>query len=144
VGVGRRQAALDKVAALDDRVQAATDPASLPPLDMVLTSIDGEDASMIDAVLPRVKRRGAVVLIGAPKAPLHVPPSWLMRDEIIVRGSLWFEPHDMAAMLQLIASGVMDLSALHAEEYPLADVNEALHAAHARENPLRHVAVLCR
>jgi hypothetical protein len=33
---------------------------------------------------------------------------------------------------------------LGAEDYPLAEVNQAVDAAHARENPLRHVAVLCR
>jgi alcohol dehydrogenase len=142
--VGRRKTALDQVAAIDSRVEAAIDPESLPPLDLVLSSIDGDDCTMIEAILPRVKRRGGAVFIGAPKSPLHVPPAWLMRGDITLRGSLWFEPVDVEAMLRLIAAGMMNLSVLKAEEYQLANINDALGAAHGRENPLHHVAVLCR
>lgn len=142
--VGRRKPVLDKVAAIDRRVEAATDPESLPMLDLVLTSVDGPDCSIIEAVLPRVKRRGSVVFVGAPKAPLHITPAWLMRTEVALRGSLWFEPGDVDAMLRLIAAGTMDLSAITAEEYPLARIDAALDATHHRDSPLNHVALMCR
>ena len=70
-----------------------------------------------DAATRETARRGG--LLGAPKTPLAVPPAWLMRGDIVLRGSLWFEPDDVAAILELVAAGVMDLSALQAEEYPL-------------------------
>ena len=103
--IGRRHDSLAWVAAVDARVEVVTDPSTLPPVDIVLSSVDGEDCSSLEALLPRVTRYGAVVVVGAPKAPLHVQPGWLMRGDITLRGSLWFEPRDVQAMLRLIATG---------------------------------------
>jgi D-arabinose 1-dehydrogenase-like Zn-dependent alcohol dehydrogenase len=142
--LGRRKDAVERVAALDARVEAGTDPSTAEPVDTVLSSVDGEDAASLEALLPKVRRHGRVVTVGAPKAPLKVPMRWLMANEITLRGSLWFERGDVEAMLRLIASGAMDLSMVEAEEYELDRLPDALDAAHRRDDPLDHVAILCR
>jgi D-arabinose 1-dehydrogenase-like Zn-dependent alcohol dehydrogenase len=141
--LGRRTEALDAVAAIDARVVAATDAASIPLVDVALTSIDGADSSSLEALLPRLRRRGGLVVVGAPKPPMAVNVPLLMRNEITFRGSFWFERDQIVEMLRLAASGQMALSAFDAEVFDLSRINEAMAAARVRPNPLRHVAISC-
>jgi NADPH:quinone reductase-like Zn-dependent oxidoreductase len=141
--LGRRAAALHAVAAIDPRVVPSTDASTIPPVDVALTSVDGTDSASLEALLPRVRRRGAFVVVGAPKAPLAVNVGWLLGNDITLRGSLWFERGQVAEMLRLIASGRMALSALEADVFNLSRITEALVAAQDRHNPLRHVAISC-
>jgi D-arabinose 1-dehydrogenase-like Zn-dependent alcohol dehydrogenase len=84
--VGRRKEALKALAAIDGRVVATTDVAALPPLDAALSSVDGGDSASLEAVLPRLRRHGAFVVVGAPKAPLTLNVGWLMGNDITIRG----------------------------------------------------------
>lgn len=139
--IGRREEPLRAIASVDNRVEAVTDASSLPPIDIALSSVDGDAIASVEAVLAKVKRRGGLVIVGAPDAPLSVPVRWLMANEIAIRGSYWFDHPHVIEMLRLAASGQMDLSCFDAQVFPLDRVNEALQAAHHRDNPLRHVAV---
>jgi D-arabinose 1-dehydrogenase-like Zn-dependent alcohol dehydrogenase len=141
--IGRRRDALDAVAAIDPRVVAATDAASIPPVDVALTSIDGADSSSLEALLPRIRRRGGFVVVGAPKPPMAVNVPLLMRNEITLRGSFWFERDQVGEILRLATSRQMALSAFDAEVFDLSRINEAMAAAKVRANPLRHVAISC-
>jgi len=141
--LGRRQEALDAMASVDSRVVPTRDAAAIPSVDVALSSVDGTDNSSLEALLPRVRRRGAFVAVGAPKAPLPIPVGWLIGNEITVHGSLWFERGDVSEMLNLVASGRMVLSAFEADVFKLSRISEALEAAKVRPNPLRHVAIAC-
>jgi D-arabinose 1-dehydrogenase-like Zn-dependent alcohol dehydrogenase len=143
VALGRRAAALDAVAAIDPRIVASTDASTIPPVDVALTSVDGADAASLEVLMPRVRRRGTFVVVGAPKVPLALNVRWLMANEITLRGSLWFERGQVAEMLRLAASGRMALSAFEADVFELSRITEALAAAQERNNPLRHVAISC-
>jgi D-arabinose 1-dehydrogenase-like Zn-dependent alcohol dehydrogenase len=142
--VGRRMEALNAVAAIDHRVVPATDPSALPPLDAALSSVDGGNSSSLEALLPRLRRWGAFVVVGAPKAPLPLIVGWLMGNDITMRGSLWFERIQVAEMLRLASSGQMNLSVFDPDIFELSRITQALAAAHKRPNPLRHVAISCR
>ena len=138
------RAALEAVAAIDPRVEPRDGLAAASPMvDVALSSVDGADSASLEALLPRVRRKGAFVLVGAPATPLAINAAWLMRNDVTIRGSLWFDKAHAAEMFALIAAGAMDLTHVHAEIYPLSEVNEAIAAAHHRPNPLHHVAVSC-
>jgi D-arabinose 1-dehydrogenase-like Zn-dependent alcohol dehydrogenase len=110
---------------------------------VALTSVDGTDTASLEALLPRLRRQGALAVVGSPKDPLPLNVRWLMSNDITIRGSLWFEPHHVFEMLRLAASGAMDLSAFRAEVFELGRITEALAAASHRDNPLHHVAISC-
>jgi hypothetical protein len=57
---------------------------------------------------------------------------------------LWFERAQVTEMLRLAASGQMDLSVFEPEVFELAEISQALAAAHKRPNPLRHVSIFCK
>jgi D-arabinose 1-dehydrogenase-like Zn-dependent alcohol dehydrogenase len=139
--LGRRAAALEALASLDERVVASTDAAALPPLDIALTSVDGEDSASLEALLPRLRRHGTFVVVGAPKAPLSLNVRWLMVNEITLRGSFWFDHAQANEMLRLTVAGQLDWSVFAADLFPLSRVSDALAAAVNRANPLRHVAI---
>jgi NADPH:quinone reductase-like Zn-dependent oxidoreductase len=65
--LGRRPAALNAVAAIDPRVVPSTDASKIPSVDVALTSVDGSDCISLEVLLPRVRRRGTIVAVGAPK-----------------------------------------------------------------------------
>lgn len=112
-------------------------------MDAVLTSVDGGGASTLEAILPRISRRGALVAVGAPNSPLPVNIRWLMANDITLRGSLWFERRQIEEMLRLAISGHLKLPAFEAEVYELSRIDQAMSAARMRSNPLRHVAISC-
>jgi D-arabinose 1-dehydrogenase-like Zn-dependent alcohol dehydrogenase len=140
--LGRRAAALDAVAAIDPRVVPSTDASKIPSVDVALTSVDGSDCISLEVLLPRVRRRGTIVAVGAPKTPLPLNVRWLMANDITFRGSLWFERGHVTEILRLGASG-MDLSVFDADVFELSRITEALNAAQTRPNPLQHVAISC-
>jgi len=141
--LGRRMEALKAVAEIDRRVVAVTDPASLPPLDVALSSVDGGDASSLEALLPHLRRGGAFVVVGAPKVPMSLNVRALLSNDITFRGSLWFARAQIREILRLTVSGQMNLSVFNPEVFELTRINDALEAAHSRPNPLRHVAISC-
>src|SRR5262249_25201020 len=97
----------------------------------------------LEVLLPRLRRRGAIVVVGAPKTALPLSLGWLIANEITLLGSLWFERGQIAEMLDLAASGQMDLSVFDADVFELSRITEALRSAGIRPNPLRHVAISC-
>jgi D-arabinose 1-dehydrogenase-like Zn-dependent alcohol dehydrogenase len=141
IAIGRRKEALNAVAALDGRVIAATDAASVPPVDVALTSVDGDDSASLAALLPHVRRHGTFVVVGAPHAPLSLNVRWLMANDITLRGSIWFGRSHIDEIMRLTACGQLKWSGFDAELFPLSRISEALASSKSRSNPLRHVAI---
>ena len=52
--------------------------------------------------------------------------------DLTIRGSLWFERRQVTKLLNMIAAGTLDLSSFEVDEYPLAEVGEALDATRRR------------
>jgi len=139
--IGRREEALKAVAAVDDRVIASIDADAIPPVDLAITTVDGNDSASLAALLPRLRRKGIFVAVGAPHAPLALNVRWLMANEVTLRGSLWFDQGHIREIMQLTVSRQLSWSSFAAELYPLSRISDALEKGKSRANPLRHVAV---
>lgn len=141
--LGRRKDALEDIAGLDSRVQAGTTLPSGQAFDVVLSAIEAPDASAIEAALPSLNRSGRLVAVGVTGQPLAVPTDLIVGLDLTVRGSLWFERRQATELLDMIAAGTLDLSAIEADEYPLAEVGEALAATRRRRGAFQQVVVRC-
>jgi alcohol dehydrogenase len=141
--MGRRKDALEEIAGLSPRVQAGTTLPSRQTFDVVLSAIEAEDASAIEAALPSLNRGGRLVAVGVTARPLAVPTDLIVGLDLTVRGSLWFERRQATELLDMIATGTLDLSAIEIDEYPLTDVGKALAAARSRRGAFQQVVVRC-
>ena len=84
-----------------------------------------------------------MVVVGAPKSPLPINVRWMMSNDITFRGSLWFERWQVGEMLRLAASGAMPMQVFDPQIFALSEIDEALAAADALSNPMRHVTIDC-
>ena len=141
--LGRREAVLDELAGLDSRVAAAKALPADARVHVAFTSIEGDDAAPVEAMLPHIRPRGALVVAASVESPMAVPLGLLLGNDIAIRGSLWFERGDIADLLAMIGSGVLDLSPVRLREYPLRDVARALEAVAARPSGLEQVVLRC-
>ncbi len=80
----------------------------------------------LQEMLPCLQKGGTIVTIGGLSDKLPITPNWFSRTEWTFRGSCWFETSDAEEMGELIARGVVDLSAFTTKTYPLAEINSAL------------------
>jgi alcohol dehydrogenase len=141
--LGRRQEILDRLAAADGRVVAG---GALPKdarVDVVFSSVNAEDTSSIENLLPHVRRFGHVVITGATGTPLPVRLGWLLLNDIGIHGSLWFPRWAGPRLVDMIASGQLDLSQVTATTYPLDEIGRAIAEARQHYGGLNHVAITC-
>lgn len=141
--LGRREDALEEIAGLNSRVQAGTTLPSGQTFDVVLSAIEAQDATAIEAALPSLNRSGRLVAVGVTEQPLAVATDLLVGMDLTVRGSLLFERRQATELLNMIAVGTLDLSAIEVDEYPLAEVGQALAAARSRRGAFQQVVVRC-
>ncbi len=138
LGWGRNTPVLDRLKKLSPRVdvlelgkepivdwvKARTDGVGV---DMLLdcTGRGGPAAPVLEAI-NAVKRGGITVNVGALAEPLAIHPTQFMTSAMRYTGSNWFTNADAAAMAEMIASGVLDLSPWEPRVYPLDKTNQAL------------------
>ena len=138
--VGRRKDVLAELATLNPRITVETDD-DATPLDFVLDCAGGEDTGPTINLTERLRRRGVITFVGALAERAPVDTSLLMRNGNSMVGSFWF-PHYMARdVLDLIASGAIDLSALRAECFGLDDIEAAMKHSVEKSGGLSHVAL---
>lgn len=137
--VGRSPERLARLAALDPRVQVRT-PDDLRGVrtDVLVVAVsDGHDA--VEAALPTLRRFGRVAMITEQsRAPRF---HWLLDRDITIRFSLWFPRSTPARLVDMVATGALDLSPVRSEVFGLDDVEPALEAALAPLEPLHQVVV---
>ncbi len=123
--IGRRQALLAEVAALDPRlvVEHAGD---TTPVDFVLDCAGGAETAATAALIGRLNRFGTAAFVGALTTPVSVDTSRLMRNGNSLVGSFWFDRDTTQGALNLIASGALDLSAIKAVTFSLDQIGEAM------------------
>jgi len=140
--LGRRRDVLDRIAALDPRVVAGETLPKDARVDVVFSSVNAEDTTTIETLLPHVKRFGQVVITGATGTPLPVRLGWLLVNDIAIHGSLWFPRWAGPRLVGMIASGQLDLSAVTATTYRLAEIGKALAESRQHYRGLNHVAIV--
>jgi alcohol dehydrogenase len=95
-------------------------------------SARGASASNTAEALSGFKRGGIAVNIGALTELLSIEPIRFMTSRLHFRGSNWFTTGEGQLMAEMARVGVLDLSHLRSQAYPLARVNDALNAIKQR------------
>jgi len=157
---GRNQAVLaDLVARFGDRVRpvvltgdgdadrVAMQESAGAPVDVVLDLLPpSAGAAVARAAVMAVRPYGRVVLMGGVGMlggdDLALPYPWLMRNSITVRGQWMYPRTANVGLINMIRSGVLDLTGERVTVFPLVRANEAVRFAAAHGNPFDRT-VLC-
>jgi NADPH:quinone reductase-like Zn-dependent oxidoreductase len=121
-------AATGDVAADADAIRRASGGGAHLSFDMVGNAAD---PNMTLAALRSLRKRGRLVLMGSMSVPLPVPYTELMLNNWEVLGQFMYPRDAYARLLDLIRSGLLDLSALNSRVYPLGALRDAMDAAAA-------------
>ena len=97
-------------------------------------------AVTLDA-LNGLKRGGIAVNIGALTEPLSIEPFRFMNYRWHFQGSSWFTTEEGQLMADMAGVGVLDLSHLRTQPYPLDGINDALEAIKARPGGFVNIVV---
>ena len=88
-----------------------------------------------------LRHGGVAVNIGALTEALPLNPFHFMNRATSFRGSNWFSTGEGQIMADMAGAGILDLSPLVPQRYPLEGVNEALTAIKARPGGLTNIVV---
>ena len=135
----RNKALLERVRQLDPRRihVFSTEDGTMKPWVQSLTGGRGADfmldtlgavASlevMKDAMLS-VRRGGRIVNIGGTAGEISIDVKWLMDDQISFIGSVWFTTAEGYEMVELMRTGVVDITGFEHRKHPLDQINEAI------------------
>jgi alcohol dehydrogenase len=122
----------------EDADRAAMSAAADGPIDMVLDLLPPQaPASAVRAAAMTVREYGRVVLMGGVGMlggdDLALPYPWLMRNSVTVRGQWMYPRTANVGMIQLVGSGLLDLTQERITTFALDEINEAI--AHAAAHP---------
>jgi alcohol dehydrogenase len=137
VAVGRSEAKLARLRVLDSRVEIAAEPPT--GIDLAISAVSGNDPSFIERSLPGLRDGGALVILATPGKPPRF--SSLVGRNLSVHGSLWFPRKTVSMLVDMIASGVLNVDCIRSRGYALDDVDAALAHAAAGVEPLEQVVV---
>ena len=102
--------------------------------DIVLQSLSpGAPAQVTMDAMMATARHGRIVTVGGAEDLLPFDPMWLMNNNISYIGSGWFSVAEGHAMSDMVGAGVVDMSHITNECFPLEKVNEALDFACNRQ-----------
>lgn len=138
--VGRRQADMAKIAALDSRI-IVEQPGDQTPVDFVLDCAGGAAAGGTEALIGRLTRFGTLTFVGGLTEPIAVQTGALMRNDTRLVGSFWFDRSTLREILSLTSTGAIDLSAIKATTFGLDQITEAMSHSIAHSVGLSHVAL---
>ena len=137
VAVGRSEAKLAPLRALDSRVETATEPPT--GIDLAISAFSGNDPSFIERSLPGLREGGALVILATPGKPPSIPS--LVGRNLSLHGSMWFPRKTVSTLVDMIASGVLKLDCMRSHGYALDEVDAALAHAAAGVAALEQVVV---
>lgn len=152
VAAGRNTSVLARLAALErvvpvrltGTVHADADAlraAAAGPVDLALDLVGGaSNPNSTLAALEALGRGGRLVLMGSSAAPLPIDYTALMLSGREIIGNFMYPGDAPARLLSLVAGGLLDLTAIPVERYPLASLPDAMDAAAEPGAPLIVVA----
>ena len=129
-------------------------PTETPPVEAILEATGGLGVDVaaefvglqatISQCVEAVAPNGRVVVVGLGADPIKtVPPTVLVRKQIALLGSYGFTKRGIEQLVELAASGRLDLESSITHTFPLAEVNTALKYLHEKiENPIRVAVTL--
>ena len=129
-------------------------PKNAPPVEAILEATGGLGVDVaaefvglqatISQCVEAVAPNGRVVVVGLGADPITtVPPTVFVRKQIALLGSYGFTKRGIEQLVELAASGRLDLESSITHTFPLAEVNTALKYLHEKiENPIRVAVTL--
>ena len=130
------------------------DPQKTSPVEAILEATGGLGVDVaaefvglqqtISQCVESVVRGGRVVVVGLGPDPINiVPPTVFVRDGISLLGSYGFTKRNIEQLVDLAATGRLNLEASITHTFPLDEVNTALKYLHEKiENPIRVAVTL--
>jgi D-arabinose 1-dehydrogenase-like Zn-dependent alcohol dehydrogenase len=88
-----------------------------------------------------LKRGGCAINIGALTEPLAIEPIRFMTNRLHFQGSNWFTTGEAQLMADMVRAGVVDLSSIKSQAFPLGQVNQALDAIKQRPGGFTNIVV---
>ena len=87
------------------------------------------DATLLDSLIPRLAKRGEIILAGFYHAPLSFtfPPAFMREARFRIAAE--FKPHDVEAVTDLVASGRLSLDGLITHRSPASAAGDAYRTA---------------
>ncbi len=112
------------------------------PIDCVLDLLPpSAPATAVRAAALTVREYGRVVLMGGVGMlggdDLALPYPWIMRNCVTIIGQWMYRPEANVRMIQLVRSGLLDLSQWNVTEFELDQANEAVAHAATHGGPFR-------
>jgi alcohol dehydrogenase len=95
---------------------------------------NAKDPNSTLASLFSLRRGGRLVLMGSMTTDLPIPYTMLMINSWQIIGNFMYPPGAFARMLDLIRSGLLDITPIQPKVFPLEQLNEAMDAAAAAGN----------
>ena len=153
VAVGRKDAALAELAALDPRVVSVRISGGEDDADRIAAAAGGADI-VLDAVgdimdpcptmnaIKALGPYGNALLVGGCMGDLTLNYKWIMDNQLVVLGTSWFPRGGTAELLRLIGGGALDLTVLRAREFALDRAQEAVEWAEQGPGGLEHGALI--
>jgi len=112
------------------------------PIDCVLDLLPpAATQSQVRAAALAVRPNGRIVLMGGVGESLQLPYSWLMRNNITVRGQWMYPRTAIPRVVGLVRAGLIDLAQIAVTTFPLERANEAVAHAAAHSGPFALTAV---
>jgi 3-hydroxyethyl bacteriochlorophyllide a dehydrogenase len=105
------------------------DPATDARRDYAVICEASGDATLLDSLIPRLAKRGEIILAGFYHAPLSFtfPPAFMREARFRIAAE--FKPHDVEAVTDLVASGGLSLDGLITHRAPAAEAAQAYQTA---------------
>jgi alcohol dehydrogenase len=153
IAVGRNEAVLAQLSEQDPRVRTGALAGDRAATAAAIREVGGEADVVIDALgavptpeptlaaLDSLRTDGTMVLVGGVRQDLAIPYGDFMHRRLTLRGSWMATPSTVAAVWNLVRTGVLDLDRFHIIPVPLDDVDAALELA-ADASGLDYVVVV--
>lgn len=90
---------------------------------------NAKDPNSTLAALHSLRRGGRLVLMGSMAASLPVPYTMLMLNSWEIIGNFMYPPNSFRRLLDLVRSGLLDISPIQPKVYPFDSLTEAMDAA---------------
>lgn len=126
---------------------AAIAGAAEAPVDVVLDILPpAASAQQVMAALLSVRPGGRVALMGgvgtSGAGELPLPYSWLMRNDVTLRGQWMYPRSAVPRLIALARSGLIDLGGYDITQFPLMNVREAVAHAAATSGPFSRTVLI--
>ena len=95
----------------------------------------------VAAAIYSLRRGGTAVLMGGVRASIDLPYSYVMTNEITIRGALMYPRSAPRELLKMVDAGVLDLSKLKTHGFKLQEIQAALDHAESSRGPCYTVLI---